>query len=324
MFCHECGRLNADYLNACADCGTELRKPPPKPSPSETPAIANATVIPGVNLTEQYKAVVGPKNQDYYLKRFARFDKNGEAGISWHWPAFFITLYWLLYRKMWLYALIYFIAPYVVGGVLGVMAAASEGSGLVKMLTFFVYLAYFVVPPLYANALYYRHCHKKIEAAESSTNDPQRQLGELTAVGGTSGIALFVIGGVVLVALIGILAAIALPAYNDYATRARVNEVVNYGNAATEAVARYYQEQHHMPVTLDQTDLSLPPPPWTQNPFIEFRTGSITFALRGNGSLQGKTLVFLPSLDGNQQFTWRCLSPELPDKFLPAQCRKGR
>jgi Tfp pilus assembly protein PilE len=266
----------------------------------------------------------GNNSQDYYLQRFARFDKNGEAGISWHWPALFITLYWLLYRKMWLYAFIYFIAPYIVGGVLGVMAAASEGSGLVKMLTFFVYLAYFVVPPLYANAWYYRHCHKKIEAAEASSNDTQRQLGELTAVGGTSGVAIFLIGGVVLVALIGIVAAIAIPAYNDYAARARVNEVVNYGNAATEAVARYYQVQHQMPVALDQTDLNLPLPEWTHNPFIEARTGSITFSFRGNAPLKDKTLVFLPSLDANQQFTWRCLSPELPDKYLPAQCRKGR
>jgi hypothetical protein len=62
MFCHECGRLNTDYLNVCADCGAELRKPP-KPRPSENPAIANATVIPEFSVTEQYKAVIGPKNQ---------------------------------------------------------------------------------------------------------------------------------------------------------------------------------------------------------------------------------------------------------------------
>lgn len=36
---------------------------------------------------ERYKAVIGPKNQEYYLRHFERFDAAGKAGATWNWSA---------------------------------------------------------------------------------------------------------------------------------------------------------------------------------------------------------------------------------------------
>jgi len=57
------------------------------------------TIEPG-----EYEAYV-IKNRRAYLDRFARFDAlAGGFTPTWHWPAFFFAPWWLLYRKMYLWA----------------------------------------------------------------------------------------------------------------------------------------------------------------------------------------------------------------------------
>ena len=78
MFCTKCGKPNDDAASFCASCGyvlplTELTNPHAE---AEAPASDE----------EYYKAVLGPKNQDYYLDHFARFDDEGRITPSWHWP----------------------------------------------------------------------------------------------------------------------------------------------------------------------------------------------------------------------------------------------
>ena len=56
---------------------------------------------------ELYRAAIGPSAQDYYLKHFLRFDSEGKTSATWHWPAYWATLNWLIYRRMWAWALGY-------------------------------------------------------------------------------------------------------------------------------------------------------------------------------------------------------------------------
>ncbi len=51
----------------------------------------------------------------------------------------------------------------------------------------------------------------------------------------------------IVVAIIGILAAIAIPAYQDYTVRAKVTELVTMGDAGRVSVSEFYQSQGHMP-----------------------------------------------------------------------------
>lgn len=116
---------------------------------------------------ELYKAAIGPRGQDYYLRHFLKFDAGGKTGISWHWPACCATLSWLVYRKMWRWALAY--AALLLGLALLVFGVGklafdySESSGLLLLLLFLG--AAFVLPGLYANAWYYTFCSENISAA---------------------------------------------------------------------------------------------------------------------------------------------------------------
>ena len=53
----------------------------------------------------------------------------------------------------------------------------------------------------------------------------------------------------IVVAIIGILAAVALPAYQDYTTRAKVSECVGMISACKTAVTEYYSSQTSMPTS---------------------------------------------------------------------------
>jgi cell division septation protein DedD len=120
--------------------------------------------------TELYKAVIGPKNQDYYLSRFAKFDAAGKTSASWHWPAFFSTLNWLIYRKMWGVALWFASLSITVAlAVFGIgKLTLNYASSTEAVLILLFLLGTFVLPGLYANAAYYRFCEKKITKALTS------------------------------------------------------------------------------------------------------------------------------------------------------------
>ncbi|HXZ48105.1 MAG TPA: pilin [Usitatibacter sp.] len=55
----------------------------------------------------------------------------------------------------------------------------------------------------------------------------------------------------IVVAIIGILAAIAIPAYQDYMVRSKVTELINAAGVCKTSVAEYYQSKGYMPA--DQT-----------------------------------------------------------------------
>ncbi len=118
-----------------------------------------------------YRATIGTRGQDYYLRHFARFDGEGRAGTSWNWAAYWATFNWLAYRRMWGWALAY------VGAVLGsallifgvgkLLFSYSDTSALLLFLLLLTVA--FVVPGLYANAWYYTHCNDKISAVLRKT-----------------------------------------------------------------------------------------------------------------------------------------------------------
>jgi hypothetical protein len=59
-------------------------------------------------------AFIGDANAAYCPDRFDRLAHGASGG--WHWPGMLVTWYWMLYRKMWVPALIYFFAPYLIVG----------------------------------------------------------------------------------------------------------------------------------------------------------------------------------------------------------------
>jgi Tfp pilus assembly protein PilE len=319
MFCQQCGNANDIAAKFCSGCGSAL------PQAIQNAPAPHTEINTQDNPEEFYNAIVGSKNLGYYLNHFSQFDNNGKAGTSWHWPAFFVTFYWFLYRKMWLNALIYFLLPYLVMIPMGIVAAmAGKSSDTIIGIGYLLYLVgTFLLPPMYANALYYKHCKKKILEVGASSHDLQRQLGELSGKGGTSNVALIVVVVFAFVAIIGILAAVAIPAYSDYTTKARMAGAVTFGTSVTETVANYYYQHQQAPSSLAEAGFVAPLPPSIKEISVNGQTGVVTLIM-ANSPIEGKTLLFVPSLDENKQINWKCMSQEIKDNYLPNQCRQAK
>ena len=119
----------------------------------------------------------------------------------------------------------------------------------------------------------------------------------------------------IVVAIIGILAAVALPAYQDYTIRARVSEGLVGASPAKLAVAETFQTNGAFTVALS----GWTPPVATENvtSITLADTGVITITATAKAG--GVVTTLTPTLVVGQPVTWVCKGDIA--KYVPATCR---
>lgn len=281
---------------------------------------ADTSVTPKGDLLSIY---VGPKNADYYARQFERIERQGSAA-SWNWPAFFITSIWLLYRKMWLNAFLYWL---VLPFLLGVVAALVMSFVGVNAGNLVYYGSYFLISlvlmPMLANFLYYRHAQKKLEKVAATAVSVEAQSAELARIGGTSNVVLIVVP-ILMIVVVGILAAIAIPAYQDYTVRAQVAEGLNLSAGAKAAVAEHFSAtgelaEHNAAAGLSPADSI--DGNYVSSVAVDDGNVVITYGNQAHQIISGETLVFTPEIQSGDVFDWACGSPSIEPRHLPAACR---
>jgi Zn-dependent protease with chaperone function/Tfp pilus assembly major pilin PilA len=148
-------------------------------------------------------------------------------------------------------------------------------------------------------------------------------------------------GPLVTIAMIGILAAIAIPAYQDYTIRAQVSEGLNAAGQYKKAVAEAFVAHSNSFEGVNNAALRLPEA--VTNPFvtsIKVINGAIviTYGSRAQAGLAGKSLVLIPGVTNTQDVVWVCGQAgtptgvhvsvadyekytSVPPKWLPLACR---
>ena len=128
----------------------------------------------------------------------------------------------------------------------------------------------------------------------------------------------------IVVAIIGILAAIAIPAYQDYTIRAQVSEGLNLTGACKAAVTEYYQDQGDFPTTNALAGLeaaaNIKGKYTTQVEVTADGKCEATYGLDANSNITGDKLIMTPN-DNTGSISWECSSTDLENKWLPAACR---
>ena len=136
----------------------------------------------------------------------------------------------------------------------------------------------------------------------------------------------------IVVAIIGILAAIAIPAYQDYTIRAQVSEGLNLSAGAKAAVSEFWMDSGRWPSDNLTAGLSTQPTSISGKYVTQVGVGAdgsgasgviqVTYGFDANQIISGANLIMSP-LDQGGSVEWTCKSgaqPILP-KHLPAACR---
>ncbi|MFL6592993.1 MAG: pilin [Luteimonas sp.] len=127
----------------------------------------------------------------------------------------------------------------------------------------------------------------------------------------------------IVIAILGILMAIAIPAYQDYTVRAKVSEAMQLAAPAKLAVAESVSSTGTLPVDNTAAGYSFP----GATSFVSgvaIANGVITIGVTTATGTTGN-LVMTPTVvggTGSGQLTWGCtVNTTIPTKYLPSKCR---
>ncbi len=123
----------------------------------------------------------------------------------------------------------------------------------------------------------------------------------------------------IVVAIIGILAAIAIPAYRDYTIRARISEGITMASAAKLAVSETTFAKSALPAT--QAVTGYVSPAATTNVASIQITANGVIVITYTPLAGGGTILFTPAQTANGDITWSCTGGTTLAKYRPANCR---
>jgi type IV pilus assembly protein PilA len=123
----------------------------------------------------------------------------------------------------------------------------------------------------------------------------------------------------IVVAIIGILAAIAIPAYQDYTIRSQVTEGLNLAASVKASVAEYYAQNGIWPLTLTELGMNVAVPPsgkYVDQVLVNIGTINIRYQhdapFQANANIDEAILSLRPTISGtvaatsNGDVVWTC------------------
>jgi Zn-dependent protease with chaperone function/type II secretory pathway pseudopilin PulG len=128
-------------------------------------------------------------------------------------------------------------------------------------------------------------------------------------------------GIMVALAMFGVLAGVALPAYQAHMQKSQLAAVYLTGHDATARIGGYYEANGTVPASLAEAGVQIVPDNGIESSHFDRDSGRLHVVSRIAGERGNGTLVFTPSLDRAKRVVWQCAAENVSADAVPSECR---
>lgn len=141
----------------------------------------------------------------------------------------------------------------------------------------------------------------------------------------------------IVIAIIGILAAVAIPAYQNYTIRAQVSEGLSMAAGIKAALVETHSQTGRWPTTAEEAGTADAAGRYVDTVSVVDGSIVMTYGGEANEHIIGKTLVLRPGVDAQENVQWQCgyairevegvewneaeARTTVAPSYLPAACR---
>jgi type IV pilus assembly protein PilA len=257
--------------------------------------------------TERWRSAIGP-NADDYLRRFKRIGDAGGWAPSWNMAAFLHSTGWFCYRRMFDWAGLNLLAPFVLLIAMLLVAFVTPHSNLDSLAGILVLLylvVVFVLLPVLADSIYYRRLRARLADPQAKVRTPS----SFTMLGAFGTGALWLCIVYIAVA----------PMYGGYTPRAKVSEAILTASTTRTDVTNFFENERRLPRADEAERFRADQPSrYVERLVYEPQEKRIVITLR---EIQpGKRIAFYAS-EEDGKLTWTCRAIDVESKYLPSPCR---
>jgi hypothetical protein len=290
---------------------------PPAPPDAEDERIVRPS------LAILFRMAVGP-GADYYAPRFLEYERLGRSGPGWNWAALLAPAVWAIYRRLWWPALAFGAWPLLALAALWWQTPqlADAGTTTLTAAAIFAWLIPGVTAALIANALVYRKARSLVLYAEARTTRTDKAAHWLSRCDVIAPVPAAVAVAAMLVT-IGAAAPRLESAYADEVVRLRVAQSL----AAVAPLQRQLESwfQSRLPSDAPPSDVVEVRPGALALAAVNVSpdNGRVRLALGSIPELAGRSILLAPAIDRRLHVQWICIPVDIPEKYLPQECRQG-
>lgn len=250
------------------------------------------------------------RNAERYLRVFERIAAKGGWAPGWNTAAFLHSTAWFCYRRMYGWAVLNLLAPFITIAIsLAVAVVLREYADLLVFFALVIYLLLvFVWVPVYADSLYYRSISKRLADPQATPRPPSAW----TALGGLA----------FAVAWLPVIAVLAMPLHG-HSPRAKVSEAILTASGMRTDITEFHQQHGRLPNVEEAARFRIEgdavASKFVQSVIYDPQTQRIVITLRD--PYPGKKIGLRAELRGAQLHSWTCGPIDLDPKYLPGSCR---
>ncbi len=125
----------------------------------------------------------------------------------------------------------------------------------------------------------------------------------------------------IVIAIIGILVATAIPAYRDYTGRAKIAEGIQLVSVAQTAVAEFHIVNNRWPTDNASVGYTSPDTSYVQGITISSNEIKVAYKTEAGIGLAGSYISFTATAKDDGSITWTCSRGDINPRYLPANCK---